>query len=969
MKIFDKKYEIKIEEDDLKDAKLSSIDFSNQSIKKRAFINILGARLAMKQLFSQHIEANNLYSLYTIHSVLEEIDIADIYFQGIKIDVRLVFNNEEIFIPKSHFEYNLLPDLYLVLNIKQDMSSAEFLGFFEPDKLDKKNENKNFYFYEFENLHKQEELKEFLEDFIVENKFKVSEDSRKQSEELFLSLIDKEISKEDKVFLFQQLAHNFSLREKMVEVENFEFISKEVAKNTELLQDSVLDVVGAQNAVEEGPLSDFEEKREINEAINGEQSGTVKMGLDSLIAEAESSVYLPEEEVEIIKDSASSETIKANEIIEGGLHALAAGLTLGSVIAENEAHAVSAGIELGSDIVKSGADAIFSELGNINDFSVEIEPEDFDLESEKNETEFELSNLELEGEIQEKELPEFEFQNDYSIEEKEDDNELENFTAQEFLNEDFVEDSSGFEPENEIQEETISEEYQPEIKEQEGDIFAELPEIGNLYELGEFQPPEYLSQNNDVEKITGKEDGDILSLDDFDMLNNKENENEHQLIEQSIATEDDLVSFDETATLEEEPKLEEINEMTELKLSDDTENLQSEYKPENYNETDTMPKIMDLSLEEDEENFEDKQSRLQAQPDDLLSEVDDFLNNMDFLEEPSAELSEKNLSKIEEFNDFSEFDLENTQKEAKPKISASTDEALETSIDELLSQTELQKDITQIDEAEEDSDLLKVLFKKENFEEKIEENFDSDEDMNFEKRTKPTKTAQNKKMIIAASIASVVIASVVIGGITINNRNNAVNSPNNMTIPLVSATAQPPNNLTNDMSQPNDINQPSQTNQPTNVSEQIAQQPAAQAPLVVDQQAETNRDMGKAVSDAFLSEPVNASISKIAWEVPEDLAYNDSFRKYLQIAGKNLKLNLQNNLLLATEMAYSNKVIVDLEISKDGALRTSNIVVSSGSKQIDKIVLQSINETIKYLKMPSSEISGQSVIATLIINF
>lgn len=127
--------------------------------------------------------------------------------------------------------------------------------------------------------------------------------------------------------------------------------------------------------------------------------------------------------------------------------------------------------------------------------------------------------------------------------------------------------------------------------------------------------------------------------------------------------------------------------------------------------------------------------------------------------------------------------------------------------------------------------------------------------------------------------------------------------------------------------------------------------------------------MGKAVTDAFMSEPVNATISKVAWEVPEDFAYNDGFRKYLQLAGRNLKLNLQNNLLLATEMAYSNKVIVDLNINKDGSLQASSIATSSGSKQIDKIVLQSVKETLKYLKMPSSELNSNSVSATLIINF
>ncbi len=61
--------------------------------------------------------------------------------------------------------------------------------------------------------------------------------------------------------------------------------------------------------------------------------------------------------------------------------------------------------------------------------------------------------------------------------------------------------------------------------------------------------------------------------------------------------------------------------------------------------------------------------------------------------------------------------------------------------------------------------------------------------------------------------------------------------------------------------------------------------------------------------------------------------------------------------------------MVDLTINKDGSLSTSNIVTSSGSKQIDKIVLQSVKETLTYLKIPASEVSGNSVDATLIINF
>ena len=46
----------KITGDDLKDAKLSVADFADEEVKKRAFIDVLGAILAMKIFFSQKVE-------------------------------------------------------------------------------------------------------------------------------------------------------------------------------------------------------------------------------------------------------------------------------------------------------------------------------------------------------------------------------------------------------------------------------------------------------------------------------------------------------------------------------------------------------------------------------------------------------------------------------------------------------------------------------------------------------------------------------------------------------------------------------------------------------------------------------------------------------------------------------------------------------------------------------------------------
>ena len=123
------------------------------------------------------------------------------------------------------------------------------------------------------------------------------------------------------------------------------------------------------------------------------------------------------------------------------------------------------------------------------------------------------------------------------------------------------------------------------------------------------------------------------------------------------------------------------------------------------------------------------------------------------------------------------------------------------------------------------------------------------------------------------------------------------------------------------------------------------------------------------MTSAFAGEPINASITKIAWEIPEKYAYNSAFRQYLQVAGKNLKLNMQNELILSDNMAYSDKVIVNITISKNGTLQKSELVRSSGSKGIDKIVLQNVKSTLNYLKMPDGAINDNSVEATLIISF
>lgn len=906
MKIFEKKSVIKIDGDDIKDARLSSAGFADNVTKKRAYMNVLGARLAMKMLFSQKIEANNLYSLYTIHSVLEELNISDVYYNSIRMDVRLVFDKNQIFVPKSHFEYGLTPDAYLVLQLKEDQSGAEFLGFFEPRDLDKENANTDYYFFEFENLQKPENLKSFLDHFIVENN--MSEEGNEEAEALFLSFVDKEISAQNKSFLLKSLANSIALREKIVEFENFEIISQRIVQTDGLIQDGLLDIVGTQQLFED------------------EEKSTSKAEIKAEVIEEVLSDLLDEE------DEKDKNPLLTGEALAAGGLALAAGLELGSEAIKASSQAATAGIEAQADLIAGGADVLLAGLGlggqlaeNIAKPSEESdllnEIDDF-LNQDETSKEIEFENN---TEFETFDLDSLDLDSLETVTSNEDENidietiETETNEDISFELEDIDEIQGSIEEFKQIEEDTIDFE----------NIETTTAEISELTEIEDISPLEEIEDTESIENIESEPEEIPIEL-----------ETETEDIVEEVEEEETTTETDENVFSLDDFDFDMLNENTETKESDaiSLDSLDSDEKPqqeiippgEETEELDAIHKFQQL------EELEDSKEDSGQENDDFMSQVDDFLNDINLSDE------QKNLLESEL---ASGIDLEDNipTQTAAPKTELSPDD-LFMDTDALLAQAE--------GSSGGDKDPLKLLFKEGDTEVKTD-------GINFDIKRIPTADIlKNKKVIIAASVAGVIFVSLAIGGIAIHNKNSAgpIGDKTTVNTPGEIPTQNAPEDMTMDLNAP--------------VTEQVMPSQPQEIPAEKPQQkVETGRDMGKAVSDAFMSEPVNANITKIAWEVPEDLAYNDSFRKYLQMAGKNLKLNLQNDLLLATEMAYSNKVVVDIEIGGNGNVNASNIVVSSGSKQIDKIVLQSIKNTLQYLKVPTSELGNKSVVATLIINF
>ncbi len=114
------------------------------------------------------------------------------------------------------------------------------------------------------------------------------------------------------------------------------------------------------------------------------------------------------------------------------------------------------------------------------------------------------------------------------------------------------------------------------------------------------------------------------------------------------------------------------------------------------------------------------------------------------------------------------------------------------------------------------------------------------------------------------------------------------------------------------------------------------------------------------------SQPVySPTITRIAWEAPESVTKKDSYKKYLQLAGKNIKLNLQNELLLVNDIPINKIVKIDIKISPNGNVDSIKVVASSGSELIDTTVKKVITDTLTYMKPPSHGIISKSVEVTL----
>ena len=220
---------IYIEQENLTEAEFMSRSFVNKEVKNRAYLNALGAELVMKYFASEGVDVENLHNMHSISKILEKYDISDILLPNIHIDVRVVFDENQIFIPKSHFENNMVPSVYAILKLDSEFKTVEFLGYVKPSQINKNNQNEDYYFVSRNRLSATVGFVGFIKNFNSSTSVNISEEDFLLGRELSVALNDHNISEEEQQKLIELLLISDSLRESVLEFDNFETLSYSAA--------------------------------------------------------------------------------------------------------------------------------------------------------------------------------------------------------------------------------------------------------------------------------------------------------------------------------------------------------------------------------------------------------------------------------------------------------------------------------------------------------------------------------------------------------------------------------------------------------------------------------------------------------------------------------------------------------------------------------------------------------------------
>ena len=223
-------------------AKNTAARIENALERKRAYALATGALALAKALQSDGFGVSFKHSLFKVPSFAGNFELADLYIGNVRIDVRVTFDNENFYIPKTHKKYDAAPDLYVVVKMEKNLSKMSIEGFVFPKETEKCESVEEYLVCPLKKLNSMKGFKKAVESVETEEHECAAGDHQKAAE-LAVSFLDGEISESEKIFFIKHVVNCPLCRERLCEFSEFDSIIEQVKKYPELLDDSTLNVL------------------------------------------------------------------------------------------------------------------------------------------------------------------------------------------------------------------------------------------------------------------------------------------------------------------------------------------------------------------------------------------------------------------------------------------------------------------------------------------------------------------------------------------------------------------------------------------------------------------------------------------------------------------------------------------------------------------------------------------------------
>jgi len=1097
---------LEISNDNLSEAQFMASNFIDISVQNRVFFNVMGAETIINYLGKLGVDIENISSIHSIKRVVEKIDIADVILDNIHLDVRIVFDERKIFIPKSHYTLGIVPDIYAVLKYDRSFQRIDFIGFIEPSEINLNNSNDDYYFVEPDKLKTPFDMLDFINNFKGKTDKNLSEVQILRGRELSVAVADHDVTEDEFKEFIGLLVKSNVLRNSVLEYDNFETLAARVAralqisKSKKTSQNSVVDIDDFINVSDEKPegaptqTTDNIEAEQNPQDLNGDDllddmvDGSVKIAGAASTGAAIAAVGAATANT-LGTDAVSKEAMDlagiAGDVIEDATEELlnsgnddAIEIAVGS---NDSVNAVSQDVDdLVSDDVQELTDTqeVDAEIASKNAVDDEntvtiidsdgvSEPVTDEMEAFDGPTSQEV--VKDDEEIIEDLANSDDSDNPENMDLKEDELDFSDFDQN--INSESFEDFITEEPTNdadiavEDEHQTINESEDFEANVSESAAEQEPNDDSEKFDIGdgsidnvdfsdiseEFTDNDYDfdSLNDETTSVEptkdielGEEPFEVDNKEEHSLLDSEKSEEalqdrEKELPEGVISDAQEEIlpnALDEVESMDIETSdiaTFDIENTENIEFKDDVDNpfadsneddaeskktvstcdgeftdvIESDFESvdddlvivQNESEKVALPETdntkLDVDLEDissanmgmelsaivppekvisDSDNFEDAHNFEELPTEKVEESIDDnygLINFSDLKTVPTPEPynAEVNFGEVEDFADLE------TVSPIEPVNN--TDYTVDNSvIDDLINNpTVCQNSVVISDknhtpgeifiDINKDTSQIGIISSNEHLEELYNKNnsvIPDDTGLNNGVRIASEKA---KTIPLAVGIGGIALV-VLIAGIILLSVSKFMNPNQNESEPIVTDNVPQNNNLGEDVPSIN------LDNNGVVMNDNQTQGSVSQVSFS-DTSHEDNYSQANSVQPQLQhnSKPIPAtsflSVQKLSWEVPDYLSSDQNFRQYFQSAGKSLKASLSSDLLLATDYTYSNQIRVSILFDSEGTFQRSKILLSSGSLQVDNIVLQSVNQTLKVLKAPNSLGNDQSTTVIL----